>query len=116
MRKPVKRDAPSWIEVSLGDTGGMDLKKRYRFEADGTVEAYFEWDAEAFPADARFSTEISLGGDAEVLAVPDAEIWRFPISTFSKSERGLEETVQGESVTVLWPAGQGWGTVRLSVK
>jgi len=111
-----EKDTPSWIEVSLGDTGGMGLKKRYRFEADGTVEAYFEWNAEAFSAEARFSTEISLGGDAEVLAVPDAEIWRFPISTYSKSERGLDETVQGESVTVLWPAGQGWGRVRLSRK
>jgi hypothetical protein len=105
---------PSWIEVSLNDPGIMGLVKRFRFEADGAVEVYFEWDPEAFPGDARFSTELSLGGEAEIVAVPEAEIWRFPVSTFSKSERGFDETVQGESVTVLWPTGQGWGRVRIS--
>ena len=53
--------------------------------------------------DAFFSTELSLGGEAEILAAPEAEIWRFPISTFSKSEKGFDETVQGESVTIRWP-------------
>jgi hypothetical protein len=105
---------PAWIEVSLATSTGTGLRKGYRFEADGTVEAVFEWKAGAFPADAFFSTEISLGSEAEILATPKAEIWRFPISTYSKSERGLDETVQGESVTVLWPAAQGHGRVRIS--
>ena len=45
-----------------------------------------------------------------------ADVWRFPISTYSKSERGFDETVQGESVTVRWPVRAGEGWIRLSVK
>jgi hypothetical protein len=57
---------------------------------------------------------MSLGAEAAVVTTPNAQVWRFPIATYSKSERGLDETVQGESVTILWPGGQGWGKVRLS--
>ncbi|MCJ7627077.1 MAG: DUF1926 domain-containing protein, partial [Longimicrobiales bacterium] len=74
------------------------------------------WDPSGFPADAVFTTELSLGAEAAVLAVPDSASWRFPISTFSKSERGFDETVQGESVTIRWPVGTGWGRVRLARK
>jgi hypothetical protein len=78
------------------------------------VEVLYNWASENFPEDAYFSTELSLGGEAELLAVPEADTWRFPISTFSKSEKGFDETVQGESVTIRWPVKTGWGRVRIS--
>jgi alpha-amylase len=102
-----------WLEICLGDGASGRLEKRLRFEADGTLEVLFDWDPVGFPEDAYFTTELSLGADAEVLTAPEASLWRFPIATFSKSERGFDETVQGESVTVRWPVTTGWGRVRL---
>jgi hypothetical protein len=34
-------------------------------------------------------------------------VWSFAIATVSKSERGLDETVQGQSVTPRWPVATG---------
>jgi hypothetical protein len=104
------------LEICLRDSEGGTFEKRIRFESDGAVEVLYDWDPSAFPEDAFFTTELSLGAAADVLAVPDSESWRFPISTFSKSERGFDETVQGESVTIRWPVGTGWGRVRLTRK
>jgi 4-alpha-glucanotransferase len=100
-----------WVEVRLGDRGAGNLEKRIRFTADGSLDVYYQWDPVAFPGDALFATELSLGEAAEVRALPETVAWRFPVSTFSKSERGFDETVQGESVTIRWPATQGWGRV-----
>ncbi len=102
-----------WLEVCLGEGDAGTFEKRIRFGVDGTVEVLFNWTSDDFPEDAFFSTELSLGGEAELLAVPEAETWRFPISTFSKSEKGFDETVQGESVTIRWPVRTGWGRVRI---
>jgi len=107
---------PPWIEICLGASEGGTFEKRIRFESDGAVEVLYDWDPAGFPQDAFFTTELSLGAEADVLAVPDSASWRFPISTFSKSERGFDKTVQGESVTIRWPVGTGWGRVRLSRK
>ncbi|MFC1791844.1 alpha-amylase/4-alpha-glucanotransferase domain-containing protein, partial [Gemmatimonadota bacterium] len=106
------------VEITFGspDSDPASLEKRLYFEADGSVEAYYQWEPGAFPKDAYFTTELSLGAEAQVVAAPRADVWRFPISTFSKSERGFDETVQGESVTVRWPAEQGWGRVKLFPK
>jgi len=106
-------EAHPWIEVTLGDPGLGDLEKRIRFGSDGSVEVLYNWDPTGFPEDAFFTTELSLGAEAEVLAVPVSDSWTFPVSTFSKSDRGFDETVQGESVTIRWPVGTGWGRVRL---
>jgi hypothetical protein len=38
---------------------------------------------------------------------PDVPLWRFPIETVAKSERGLEKTLQGISFTPVLPAGTG---------
>lgn len=105
---------PRWVEVCLVDSEEGAFEKRIRFGSDGAVEVRYGWDPSGFPADAFFTTELSLGAEADVLAVPDSATWRFPISTFSKSERGFDETVQGESVTIRWPVGTGWGRVRLT--
>lgn len=104
------------IEVRMIACGPVALEKCLRFEADGTVEAHLRWDVAPFPPNTFFTTEISLGETAEVTASPEGEIWRFPISTFSKSERGFDETVQGESVLVRWPVSLGGASVRVSLK
>lgn len=101
------------VEISLGSSMEKKLEKRIRFSPDGGVEVLYHWDPSEFPEDSLFTTELSMGADAEVLAVPDSSFWRFPISTFSKSERGFDETVQGESVTIRWPISTGWGRVRV---
>jgi hypothetical protein len=103
-----------WVEIILEDAGRGTLEKRIRFLSDGAVEVLYKWDPSGFPEDALFTTELSLGAAAEVVAVPDSTSWRFPISTFSKTERGFDETVQGESVTIRWPIVTGWGRVRLA--
>ncbi len=101
------------VRVHLRTTRGPGLEKVLHFQTDGTVETALRWDPGEFPEDALFTTEISLGGEARVEGDPGARLWRFPIATFSKSERGFDETVQGESVLVLWPVGLGEGRVRL---
>jgi alpha-amylase len=105
---------PGWIEVSLGSGEKGALEKTIRFLDDGAVEVLFHWDPSGFPEDSVFTTELSLGAEARVQAVPETAPWRFPISTFSKSERGFDETVQGESVTIRWPVHTGWGRVKLT--
>ena len=47
---------------------------------------------------------------------PGAEVWRFPIATVSRSERGFEETVQGYSYTPRWPIRGGEGQVTVRVR
>ncbi len=103
------------LEILLKDKGEGKLEKRIRFQADGTVDVLFSWDPSGLPEDAVFTTEISLGARGEVLAGAEDEIWRFPITTYSKSERGFDETVQGESVTVRWPVRVRAGRVRLAL-
>ena len=108
------RDLPArWLEICLGDTPDGTFEKRIRFGSDGTLEVLYNWDPSVFPPDSMFSSELSLGAEADVLSAPEATVWRFPISTYSKSERGFDETVQGESVTVSWPIDGGWGRIRL---
>ena len=101
------------LSIRLVASGLGEFKKTLDFQADGSVEASFTWDPSAFPPQSFFTTELSLGADAQVQATPHATIWRFPIATFSKSERGFDETVQGESVLVRWPVTAGKVTVRL---
>jgi len=102
------------VEIRLASPAAGSLLKTLLFLPTGTVEAHFAWDSSRFPAEAFFTTELSLAGDAELEVSPNGDIWRFPISTFSKSERGFDETVQGESVLVRWPVGEAQAWVRLS--
>jgi alpha-amylase len=100
------------LEVALGlETAGRRLEKVLRFERSGRVEATYRWD----PALARegdwFSTELSVFGALEPAATPAAETWRYPVETVAKSERGLDRTRQGESLTLRWPVGVGEATV-----
>lgn len=92
----------------VGIEGGEGLiEKRLRFSAAGAFSVTYRWDPAAFPAGALFAAEISLSRPLEIRCTPAADVWSFPISTVSKSERGLDETVQGQSVTPRWPAALG---------
>jgi hypothetical protein len=68
------------------------------------LEVHYRWDADDVPGGGRFTTEISLGADMTVTPDSAGQVWSFPIVTFSKSERGFDETNQGTNVTLLWPA------------
>jgi hypothetical protein len=92
--------------------GGLD--KMIRIRSDGTLVVSFEWKPDpSWPAEAWFTSELSLFRELEVSA-PGSVFWRHPIDTVSKSERGFDHTVQGESITVAWPASAGAASVTLS--
>jgi hypothetical protein len=98
------------VEIVLRAPG---LGKRYRFPSAGPVVMEYRWDAAALGA-GWFAAEVSLAHPAVVRCVPEAELWEHDIVTVSKSERGLEETVQGRSITARWPVAAGEGRIELS--
>jgi 4-alpha-glucanotransferase len=92
---------------------GEGLEKRIRIADDGALSVSYRWDGAGLPGDARFAPEVSLAAPLDLRTEPSAELWRFPIETVAKSERGLERTVQGESVTPLWPVSAGAARVEV---
>lgn len=90
---------------------GAGLEKRLRFTEDGSITVTWRWDPSAFGAGARFASEISLFRPLELEPAPAATRWVAPIETVAKSEKGLDRTVQGESVTLLWEASLGGATL-----
>jgi len=97
--------------VCTAPDGRSRLEKRIRCEADGRIAVSWRWDpAVAEPGDS-FATELSLAGPVRLVCAPPAEEWRFVIETVAKSERGLDRTRQGESVTLRWPAELGAAAV-----
>jgi hypothetical protein len=90
------------------------MSKELTFFPDGGVRANFLWDSAAFPADAWFTTEVSVSRPHILRTEPKAEVWDHPIETVAKSERGLDRTLQGTSYLVRWPIGSGSGEVELS--
>ena len=87
------------------------LRKALRFEPRGSVEVEYHWTAGS--ADDVFAVELSLFRPLSISASPEPAIWRHPVETISKSERGLDRTVQGESVTLRWPASLGHASITL---
>jgi alpha-amylase len=84
------------------------LEKRLRFREDGVVEVAYRWDPAEYPADAYFAPELSVASDPGVAwAVEPAAVRHFEIRTVSKTEAGSEETVQGLSLTPMWPVELG---------
>jgi len=81
--------------------------------ADGRVRVRYRLALEAPLSAGLFAPELSFGEALEVRVTPDAPVWRFPIETVAKSERGLDRTVQGESVTPRWPASGGEFTIEV---
>jgi hypothetical protein len=92
---------------------GVGLEKRIRFTEDGSMTVSWMWDPSAFEIGARFASEISLFRPLEIEADSDPTRWVAPVETVAKSEKGLDRTVQGESVTLLWNASLGAASLRV---
>jgi hypothetical protein len=60
-----------------------------------------------------FAPELSLAGQVEPLMDGAVDVWRFPITTVAKSERGFDETAQGRSIIPLWAAAAGSARIEL---
>ena len=92
---------------------GGDLEKRVTFDAAGCLSVAYTWKAAAAPANAVFAPELSVARDISLRPQPDTEVWRYPITTVARSERGFEETVQGFSLTPRWPVRLGGASLEL---
>ena len=101
------------VVVLEAPAGAPPLEKRIRIGADGALAVTYRWDAAALPEGGWFAPELSLAAPLDLVADPPSEAWRFPIETVAKSERGLERTLQGESVTPRWPVRDGAARIEL---
>ena len=112
---------PTEMDVAVTDEGvtitavGGPVERVLRFSPEGDVAVGYRWDPAAFPAGALFTVEASLAHPMDVTADPAVELWRYPVVTVPRSERGFERITQGESVTVAWPVEVGGGAVGLSM-
>ncbi|HEU4829540.1 MAG TPA: alpha-amylase/4-alpha-glucanotransferase domain-containing protein [Gemmatimonadales bacterium] len=112
--------APLGVESAVSPGGAVvtlvatdaSLRKTIRFTSAGSITVEYDWLADAEP-DGVFAVELSLFRPLRIAATPEAEIWRYPVETVSKSERGLDRTVQGESITFRWPASLRHATLEL---
>jgi alpha-amylase len=87
------------------------LEKSIRFEADGTITTRYAWGTDAGAPGDVFAVELSLFRPLGVIATPEATVWTHPVETVAKSERGLDQTLQGESLTLRWPVEAGAGSL-----
>ena len=99
---------------SSGEEAQGLIEKRLRFAASGEVAVVYRWDPLEFAAGAVFAPEISLAHPLELRYTPAADVWSFPITTVSKSERGLDETVQGQSLTPRWSVALGEARIEVT--
>jgi alpha-amylase/alpha-mannosidase (GH57 family) len=108
---------PNLIEIVCSfrnSTGETSLEKRLGFASDGSIRVSYRWDASVGQADDLFATELSLFAPLELRPAPVADVWTFPIETVAKSERGLDRTRQGDSVTLRWPVHLGKASIEIS--
>jgi hypothetical protein len=103
LRAAVNVGADAITVVLQGDR----LEKRLTFDRAGCLEAGYTWDASDLPANAFFAPELSISRTAALRVSPDVAIWRSDITTVARSEKGFEETIQGVSITPVWPARLG---------
>jgi alpha-amylase len=102
------------VEVVCSDPEAEPrFEKRIRFAPDGRLGVRWTWGPAVGDPDDLFATEISLAGPVRLDCSPAADEWRFPIETVAKSERGLDRTRQGESVTLRWPVRLGSAALTL---
>ena len=94
---------------------GDGLEKVLRFTAS-ELTAWYRWDPRRFPNDATFAPELSLAAETGLVCKPDTEVWRYPVVTVAKSERGLDEVVQGVALTPRWPAHLGSAELQLRLR
>jgi hypothetical protein len=99
------------LSFKLVETGITTFEKHYSFDGDGRLTATYRWSPAAL--EGVFTVEVSYRGPLEITASPAAETWSYDITTVAKSEKGLEETVQGRSVTFRWPGAVGSAMLEL---
>lgn len=90
------------------------VHKTVRISEDGALELEWTWPVDAWPSDAVFAPELSLGADYAPDLAGDPEVWTYPIVTVSKCPDGFEEIDQGRSITPRWPVGAGTANIRLA--
>jgi 4-alpha-glucanotransferase len=120
---PIKSWSRSHLQLTMVESmEGLELKlegeglsKQLRFYADGNLSVSYAWEKNVGGPDDLFSTELSLSVPLQLRSDPGSEVWTFPIETVAKSERGLDRTRQGESVTLRWPVELGAATVEVQV-
>jgi alpha-amylase len=99
--------------VCTAPDGSAGLEKRIWCDAEGNVAVSWQWEQRLGQGGDWFATELSVAGPVALVAAPAAEEWRFEIETVAKSERGLDRTRQGESITFRWPIAAGGASVEL---
>ena len=110
MRAAVQGNNDSLIVTLQGD----GLEKQLTFDAAGCLHVAYKWNAADLPQNAVFAPELSLARSMTVRVQPEVETWRSEITTVARSERGFEETIQGVSITPVWPAHLGTAALELS--
>jgi alpha-amylase len=101
------------LEIACAtDEDSVRLAKQIRFGDKGELTVRYAWDPSVAPDD-LFTTELSIAGQLAIDATPAADVWRHPIETVAKSERGLDRTRQGESLTFRWPARLGEASLQI---
>ena len=108
------RDLIELVCSFRGADGEISLEKRLGFAADGSFRVSYRWNPSVAQADDLFATELSLFAPLDLRTEPVADLWTFPIETVAKSERGLDRTRQGESVTLRWPVHLGQASIEIS--
>jgi len=98
---------PETIAVVCSFGGDAWLEKKLEFTAAGAIAVSYSWNSVIGQADDFFAPEISLFAPLTIRAEPVAEIWNYSLETVAKSERGLDRTKQGNSVTLRWPVRLG---------
>jgi hypothetical protein len=113
-------DVPMMVGQSRITAGSMDIElrgaglaKQISFATDGAVRVSWKWNPADWPPDATFASEMSVAWNPEIVAGAGGDLWRDKIATVAKSERGLEETEQGMSVTARFPARAGEASVEI---
>jgi alpha-amylase len=95
-------------------TGEISLEKRLGFAPDGSLRVSYRWDPALGQTEDLFTTELSLFAALDIHSEPPADVWTFLIETVAKSERGLDHTRQGDSVTLRWPVQLGHASIDIA--
>jgi len=95
------------------EAGVTVFEKRYHFISGGVLVAEFTWNSAALGGRGLFAPEVSYSGPMEITCTPATPVWAYDIATVAKSEKEIETTVQGRSVTPLWPVTVGEARIEI---
>jgi hypothetical protein len=89
------------------------FEKTYHFVTGGELVAEYRWNVAAFDGNAVFAPEVSYSGPMEITCEPATPVWSYNIVTVAKSEKAFDTTIQGRSITPLWPAASGEARIEI---